>query len=583
MRPHFIPANGRVASLRLSSFHSELAWPARPRFLAPEGLLCSGTAALLAAALAWLGPQGTDLAAHAYQRTLFIEHGFRLWNNFWYAGHYSFVTYSVLYYPLAAVIGIRSLAVATVATAALAFTLVTWHEWGPTARWSSRTFAIVWAGIVLAGAFPFALGVALALCALWTLQERAQWVFVALVPLTLAASPLAFALLALIAVGAALAKRIEAKRAVVPAVALAATGAFELVLWRIFPDNGRYPFSIADIAAASAFSLLGAALVWRIERALTLRMVLLVYGFACLVAYRVPSALGSNITRLQFVAIPIAVLVVSLRSWRPLPVCLAVIALAVSWNVKPLVRSAAQGLENPATSFAYWKPAIRFLHAHLKPSYRVEAVDTVGHWPAEFLPASGIPLARGWFRQDDFPGNAVLYGRLTPARYSAWLRGLGVRYVLLSSAQPDYSAQGEATLLRSGRSGLWVVFRSPNLTIFGVPAPVGILSGGPAARLLALTQTRLVLRVPHPGRYRLAVRYSPYWRTSSGCIVARPDGMSEVLAPRPGTVVVSFHVGIEQALATAIDDAHPTCAPVDRRGASRSAPPKWTARVAGVR
>src|SRR5581483_7012352 len=195
------------------------------------------TAALLAAALAWLGPQGTDLAAHAYQRTLFIEHGFRLWNNFWYAGHYSFVTYSVLYYPLAAVIGIRSLAVATVATAALAFTLVTWHEWGPTARWSSRTFAIVWPGIVLACAFPFALGVALALCALWTLQERAQWVFVPLVPLTLAASP------------------------------LAETGAFGLVLWRIFPDNGRYPFSIADIAAASAFSLLGAALVWRIVRA----------------------------------------------------------------------------------------------------------------------------------------------------------------------------------------------------------------------------------------------------------------------------------------------------------------------------
>jgi len=204
------------------------------------------------------------------------------------------------------------------------------------------------------------------------------------------------------------------------------------------------------------------------------------------------------------------VLVVSLRSWRPLPLCLVVIALAVSWNMKPLVRSVSQGLENPAARLAYWQPAIRFLHAHLTPSYRVEAVDTVGHWPAEYLPASGIPLARGWFRQDDFPGNAVLYGRLTPAQYRAWLRGLGVRYVLLSGAQPDYSAKSEATLLRSGRSGLRLVFRSPNLTIFGLPAPAGILSGGPATRLLALTQTRLVLRVVHPGHYRLAVRYSPY-------------------------------------------------------------------------
>jgi hypothetical protein len=35
-------------------------------------------AAALAAVLVWLGPQGTDLAAHAYQRTLWAEHGFVL-------------------------------------------------------------------------------------------------------------------------------------------------------------------------------------------------------------------------------------------------------------------------------------------------------------------------------------------------------------------------------------------------------------------------------------------------------------------------------------------------------------------------
>ena len=73
-------------------------------------LLLSATgAALLASLLVWLGPPGTDLAAHVYQRTLFLEHGFVLWNNFWYSGRYSFVTYSVLYYPLAAVLGIKLL------------------------------------------------------------------------------------------------------------------------------------------------------------------------------------------------------------------------------------------------------------------------------------------------------------------------------------------------------------------------------------------------------------------------------------------------------------------------------------------
>ena len=500
------------------------------------------------------------MAAHAYQRALFLEHGFTLWNNFWYSGHYSFVTYSVLYYPLAALLGIRLLAVATVAVAALAFATVTGREWGPKARWSSRTFAIIWAGIMLAGAFPFALGVALALLALCALQARAEWTFVALALLTLAASPLAFALLALITVGVGLAKRPETKQALVPALALAAAGAFELVLWRIFPDDGRYPFSLVDLAAASAFSLLAAALVWQIERARALRMVMLVYGAACLVAYLIPSALGSNITRLQFVAIPIAVLVASLRSWRPLPVCVLAIALAASWNAKPLARSISQDLGNPAASRAFWQPAIRFLHTHLTPSYRVEAVDTVGHWPAEYLPAAGIPLARGWFRQDDFPANAVLYGQLTPAQYSAWLRGLGVRYVILSRAQPDYSAVGEAALLRSGRSGLRVVLRTPSLTIFALPAPAGIVSGGPGARLLALSQTRLVLRVAQPGNYRLAIRYSPYWRPSSGCVVARRDGMSEVINSRPGIVAISFRVDVAQALSALVDDASWSCA-----------------------
>src|SRR5438132_1767272 len=120
--------------------------------LAGEALLSAAAAASIAALLAWLGPPGTDLAAHAYQRWLFLQHGFTFWNNFWYAGRYSFVTYSLLYYPLAALLGIRLLAVATVALAALAFAFVMGREWGPTARWSSRTFAVVWAGIVLSAA-----------------------------------------------------------------------------------------------------------------------------------------------------------------------------------------------------------------------------------------------------------------------------------------------------------------------------------------------------------------------------------------------------------------------------------------------
>jgi hypothetical protein len=154
--------------------------------LAREAVLSAAAAAAAASLLVWLGPPGSDLAAHAYQRAVFLQHGFSLWNNFWYAGRYSFVTYSLLYYPLAALLGIRLLAVATVAMAALAFAVVLGLEWGPTARWSSRTFAVVWAGIVLSAAFPFALGAALALLTIWALQAGARWRFAALALLTLA-------------------------------------------------------------------------------------------------------------------------------------------------------------------------------------------------------------------------------------------------------------------------------------------------------------------------------------------------------------------------------------------------------------
>ena len=73
-----------------------------------EAALCTGLAATAASLLVWLGPRGGDLAAHEYQLSLFLHHGFTLWDNFWYAGRYAFVDYSVLYYPLAALLGIAA-------------------------------------------------------------------------------------------------------------------------------------------------------------------------------------------------------------------------------------------------------------------------------------------------------------------------------------------------------------------------------------------------------------------------------------------------------------------------------------------
>jgi hypothetical protein len=514
-----------------------------------EATLAAGAAASLAAALVWLGPPGSDLAEHAYQRTLFLNDGFALWNNFWYAGRYSFATYSVLYYPLAALLGIRLLAVATVSTAALAFAVVVSRQWGPTARWSSRTFAVVWCGIVFSAAFPFALGAALALLSIWALQARRSWRFAVLAALTLAASPLAFLLLTLLLAGFGIARWEERRALVVPALTIAAFGLIELALWRAFPGSGHYPFSWQELLCALAFCTLGIALSWRVERAGPLWWMYWVYLVACLGSFAIPSAVGENVLRIRYAAIPIAVLTLSLRRWRPLPVALAVLALAVTWNVTPPLFGYLHARSDTATHRAYWTPAIAFLRGHLTPSYRVEVVDTSGHWAAAYLAEEHIPIARGGYRQDDFPQNELLYDSPGATAYGAWLRRLGVRYVVLTTAPTDYSSRDEARLLRSGRSGLREVFATSTLRIFEVPQPQPILGGG---RILRLTATRIALELPRAGSYRLAVRYSPYWRVENACLSRRPDGMTNVVAGSPGRYELRFHVSPARALATAV-------------------------------
>src|SRR5512140_172607 len=141
------------------------------RLLTREETIAAAIAAALAALLLWIAPPGIDWAAHAYQRTFLLEHGFQMWNNFWYAGRYSFVTYSLIYYPLAALLGIKVLALASIASAAMAFSVVMYRQGGSDSRVSSRTFAVLWVGIIGAAAFPFALAMSFALLAIWALQE----------------------------------------------------------------------------------------------------------------------------------------------------------------------------------------------------------------------------------------------------------------------------------------------------------------------------------------------------------------------------------------------------------------------------
>ncbi len=524
-----------------------------------ETALCTGLAAATASLLVWLGPRGGDLAAHEYQLRLFVHHGLTLWDNFWYAGRYAFVGYSVLYYPLAAVFGIGLLAVLTVALAAGAFARLLEREWGPAARWAGRSFALVWPGVILAAELPLALGVLLALLCLLALQAGRSWVGAALILLTLAASPVAFVMLVVVLAGVAAGRRrdLRLRAAAVPAAAVALAAAAELVTLHLFPV-GTLGFPAGEAVQAAAFCGVFLALTWGLDRARGLRGVLAVYLLAVVAIYAIPTGLGHDIARVRLLALPLALLVAALRRWRPLPIVVAAVALAAAWNVFPLASSWASSVSDPSVSPKMWVAPVGYLRTHLRTGYRVEAVDTIDHWPALYLARADIPLVRGWFRQDDHPIAGLLYHRFTAAEYMTWLRRLGVEYVVLTKAPPDHSSRREARLIRSGRTGLTQVFARRGVSIYAVPDARPIVTGPGQPAVLALRESRLRLHVSRGGTYRVAVRWSPYWHASTGCLRRAPGGLIRLHTRTAATVRIAFDVDAS-SLFDAFTDTTPRC------------------------
>ena len=522
--------------------------------------LASMLAAAATTALLTIAPPGVDLAAHVYQRGFFLQHGFSFWNNFWYGGHYTFVGYSLLYYPLAALAGFVPLAVLAAAGTAGGFALLVLHTWGERGRLAIWAFAVFWPAVVLGAAFPFELGMAFAVLAAAALHAGRRTAFGTLAALTLLTSPLALIFLAVALTAMAFAGRLDRTRILVPLTILAVPLLAELAVTRAFPSAGRFPFPLADYAATMTFCALGLVSTRGVQNARALQAFFAVYTALATISFAVPSSLGSNVDRMRFAALPLALLVLSLRDWKPLKLALPVLALATCWNLTPAVAAVLRS--SPDAESAYWAPAIGALQQRLSPSYRVEVVDTTDHWAAAYLPAAGISIVRGWFRQDDFPTNEALYDAadLNAPVYLHWLRSVGAAYVLLPDAAPDYSARAEARLIGSGHSGLRFVERTGHVRIYAVPDPWRIVRGPARAAITQMTATTLRLALGAPGRYHLAVRWSPYWHLDHGCTSRAPDGSMWLRTPRAGPVTLRFEIDVQRGLAALAGLPAPTCA-----------------------
>jgi hypothetical protein len=501
-----------------------------------ELLLGAALTTVIAALVLAVGPAPGDAPVHLY-RTLLVHDGALIWDNFWYAGTYPLASYSLLYYLPAALVGNLPLVFAAAVASTVLFASIAWREWGSAALWPSRVFGVLAAAPMFTGLYAYSLGFTAMLATLKLLQLRRLRLAVVAAVLTVGFSPLAFAFLCLIVGSYALSRRGITRRHLWFGVGLAVAAGIEILALVLFPTGtGVYPFHWIDFGGVLVVSFLGVLVARQARGAGPLVAFFALWGLGSVVVYIVPSPLGDNWTRLGAFVFPVMLLTASLAGFRPRRLVVFALAFAFAYNVVPYALLVPSRLDNNTQQASFWRPAIRFLREHEQPGYRVEVVPTAEHWEAYWIPKAGFPLARGWYRQVDVADNPTLYKtNLDAGAYRSWLRSAAVRYVLLTTTAPldwDGGPQ-EARVLRSAHSGLRLVFRSRNWTIYELPHATPLLTGPANPVVTSFGHTAIRGRVFAAGQYLLRNHYSPYVRLrGAGCVSSSPDGMTILDLPR---------------------------------------------------
>jgi hypothetical protein len=514
--------------------------PLRPEWL-PAVALSSALAVLM---LIWSPPVG-DLAAQVFRTELFQQAGLAIWNGSWYGGHYT-LTYSLLFPPLAALLGPQVVGMLAVISSSYLFDRLVRDHWGAEARWATLWFAAGVVTLLADGQLTFALGVAFGLATLRCLQVDRGRLAVLAAAACAFASPVAGVFLAGVLLAGAWERGQRASR---PALA---AGAVALVLTLLpniaFPEAGQFPFVFSSFVAIPLWCA-GALLLTRgaREQEGRLRRVIVGYALASTLIWLLPNALGGNAVRLGalFGGPVLAAVLLSRRprptlpSWFFLPLLAAALLGSLYWQVTASVSQIARSVGDPSTSSEYFEPAARWLGAHGGKGLRIEVPPTANHWESAYL-APKFDLARGWLRQLDTTRDDLFYDseELTAASYGAWLRDNAISYVALPDAPLDYSSTAERRLVLSEPGYLTLRYRSAHWRIYQVrdPKPLVASLGAGRAQARRVGRQGFALDVTHPGRFLVRVNFTPYWSISrgSGCILRRGDW----------TVARTAHTGI---------------------------------------
>jgi hypothetical protein len=495
-------------------------------------VVVSGLATAVGAIIwaAFLPRVGTDLSAALARAGWAANYPGSAYIFSWYGGIHP-ASYSLLAPYLLAITGTRlAMAVAAVICAGLLTLLLVRHQVPRPRRAALWVAAALWTELS-AGRAAFTLGLAAAAgCAVVAdgrrPPDRARLLAAAgLALLSCLLSPVAGLFLGVAAAAFACTGRWR------DSLAVGSGAGLPLGVMAAFSDGGVQPIGVQSWLPP----LLGAAGVvllvprrWRM-----VRIGAIIYGLGIIVAWKLPTPVGSNAGRLgELLTGP---LLAGMASSRPRWLLAAGLAAAAFWQVAQPAADLAQG--NAPAYAPQTLALVRELQALHADTARVEAVPQYGHWESQQL-ASVVPLARGWERQVDVERDPLFYsGTLTPAAYYGWLRYNAVRYVAISAASPDFAATAESALVREGQPWLVLVWHDAFWQLYQVAGGYPLAS--PPGTVISTTPAQITLRVSRAGTTIVRVHWSAWLRSTGSAVLAKHGAWTSLTARQPGIYALS--------------------------------------------
>ncbi|CAL9409548.1 hypothetical protein SUDANB58_01615 [Streptomyces sp. enrichment culture] len=484
-----------------------------------------------------LATGGGDLAAQLAWADFASRHGGSAYGLFWYGGTHT-ANYSLISPYLMAAFGVRTVTAASgLAASWLAALLIARagvrRPLGPALLASLA----LWCNVA-SGRTTFALGVALGLAACLPLTRRRRLAPAAAhAALATMASPVAGLFLAVVGAGFLLVR--DRGRALVLLVPPAAVvGATTL----LFPFSGEQLMPPARIWPPALLGLAVTALAprpWRVARWSGA-----VYAAGTVLAYLVPSPVGTNVERFAQLFAP-AVLLAALLARPGLRrlrrnLLVGALVLSVAWVGKKTADDVVEYTAVPAWATAT-SGVVRALDGLGADRTRVEVVPARDHREAALL-APHVRLARGWNRQLDMERARLFYdGGFDARTYRAWLDRWAVGFVVLPLGKPDGFAREEARLVRERRPA-WLepVWRDAHWRVYRVRDAVPLVSA--PGSVVRTTGAELVLRAGRPGTVTVRIAWSPWLRSDGGCL-AREGEFTRLTVPAPGEYRISSEYG----------------------------------------